>query len=164
MFDITNWIHSFFGAIHFFAAIIGLVTGTYALISKKGTKRHKLIGYIFAISLVLVNISALFIFDFNSGKFSVFHALIPVSLVCLIYGLLPMFKKKRKDDWQRKHIKGMTGAVLGLWAAGVTEYFVREIADGLSKNELILYTFLIAIPFVLLMAFVITYYIHYKKI
>lgn len=72
MIDINNWIHSIFGGIHVFFSIIGLITGAYILLAKKGTKIHKRSGYIFSIALLLVNISALFIYDFNEGEISVF--------------------------------------------------------------------------------------------
>jgi len=161
MVEISNWIHSPMGGVHTISATIGLLTGAYILLSPKGTKIHKQMGYVFCVAVVLVNASALFVYDFNGGKFSVFHYLIPVSLLCLGYGILPALKKKRSANWKNKHIKGMNGAALGLWAAGATEYFVREIASGLTKNELILYSFLISLPFVVLITLSITYYIHY---
>lgn len=157
--DITNWIHSPIGGVHFISSITGLATGAYILLTTKGTKRHNTMGYIFAISLLLVNISALFIYDFNNGSISVFHYLIPVSLFFLGYGIYPMLKNKRKLNSPNKHIIGMNGASLGLWAAGATEYFVRELSSGLSKEQLILYSFLISLPF----AFIITFNIIYFK-
>jgi len=162
MIDISNWVHSSFGWVHFTTSLIGLVTGAYILLVKKGTKIHKKIGYVFAVSLVLVNASALFIYDFNNGQISVFHYLIPVSLIFLIYGMAPMLRKKRNPNWRNKHIVGMNGAALGLWAAGATEYFVRELSSGLSKNELILYSFLISAPFAILITISITYNIKKK--
>lgn len=154
--DLSNWIHSTAGAIHFFFSLMGLVTGAYILLAPKGSKVHVYLGYIFAVSLILVNVSALFIYDFNSGRPSVFHYLIPVSLVFLIYGMYPMITKSRKKNRLNQHIIGMNGAALGLWAAGATEYFVRELAYGLSKGELIFYSFLISVPFAMLITVSIT--------
>lgn len=159
MIDLSKWIHSPIGAVHVISSLVGLVCGAYILLTKKGTKIHKRIGYVFAAALVLVNISALFIYDFNDGRASVFHCLIPVSLFFLIYGMYPMFTKKRNLN---QHIIGMNGAALGLWAAGATEYFVRELSQGLGKNELILYSFLISAPFAILIAVSIT--INIRKI
>ncbi len=156
MIDIANWIHSTFGGVHFVSSIIGLITGAYILLAKKGTNLHKKMGYVFAVALLLVNISALFIYDFNNGKISVFHYLIPVSLCFLIYGLYPMISKPRNKKSIYKHIIGMNGAALGLWAAGATEYFVRELSAGMTKNQLILYSFLISVPFAILITISIT--------
>ena len=155
--EINNWIHSITGGIHVITSIIGLLSGAYILVTKKGTAIHKIIGYVFTISLLIVNISALFIYDFNNGKASVFHYLIIVSLFFLLFGILPMLKKRRTQRRINNHIIGMNGAAIGLWAAGATEYFVRELADGLSKNELILYSFLISVPFAILITISITY-------
>ncbi len=80
MFEITNWIHSPQGSIHFISSLIGLITGAYLLIAKKGTRFHKRVGYLFSIFLVLVNLTALLIYDFNNGRVGPFHFLIPVSL------------------------------------------------------------------------------------
>jgi len=155
--DINNWVHSITGGIHVVFSIIGLITGGYILLARKGTGKHKKIGYVFSIALLIVNISALFIYDFNDGKISVFHFLIPVSLFFMIYGMYPMIIKSRKKNKLVRHIIGMNGAAIGLWAAGATEYFVRELSSGLNKNELILYSTLISIPFAILITISITY-------
>ena len=163
MIDITRWVHSMAGSFHLVAAVIGLLTGAYLLLALKGTIFHKRLGYVFSGALIVVNISALFIYDFNAGKPSIFHYLIFVSMFCLIYGLYPMFQKPAKPGRYRKHIKGMIGAALGLWAAGAPEYFVRELAQGLSGAQLITYSFLISAPFALLIGFSIWYHIHKTK-
>jgi len=162
MIDLSNWIHSTIGGVHFYSSVIGLFTGAYILLAKKGTTLHKRMGYVFAVALVGVNLSALFIYDFNQGRASVFHYLIPVSLFFLIFGLWPMIVKKKAKNRLNHHIIGMNGASLGLWAAGATEYFVRELSSGLNKGELILYSFLISTPFAILIAISITY--HLRKI
>jgi len=120
-------------------------------------------GYVFSVALICVNISALFIYDFNDGEISVFHYLIPVSLVFLIYGMYPMITKSKKKNKLIKPIMGMNGAALGLWAAGTTEYFVRELSSELTKNELIMYSTLISIPFAVLITVSITYNIKKLK-
>jgi uncharacterized membrane protein len=157
MIEISNWIHSPIGGIHVISSVIGLITGAFILLTKKATKIHRKTGYVFVVSLLLVNISALFIYDFNDGQISVFHYLIPVSLVFLLYGMYPMLIKSEKKNRLNKHIIGMNGAALGLWAAGATEYFVRELAFGLDKTQLILYSFLISVPFAILITVSITY-------
>ena len=164
MFEISNWVHSVMGGVHFSTAAIGLITGAYILVTQKGTRIHKFIGYVFAVSLVIVNVSALFIYDFNSGKPSVFHFLVPVSLFFLCYGIFPALRRKRNPNWKKRHIVGMNGAALGLWAAGTTEYFVRELASGLSRNELMLYSFLISTPYAILIAVSITYHLKRERL
>lgn len=157
MIEISNWVHSPIGGIHVISSVIGLFTGAFILLTKKGTNIHRKTGYVFAVSLLLVNISALFIYDFNDGNISVFHYLIPVSLIFLVYGMYPMLVKSGRKTRLNRHIIGMNGAALGLWAAGATEYFVRELSFGLNKTQLILYSFLISVPFAILITVSITY-------
>jgi uncharacterized membrane protein len=163
MIEISKWVHSTAGAFHVIMATTGLFTGAYLLLSAKGTKLHKSIGYVFVAALLIVNVSALFIYDFNHGKPSVFHYLIIVSLLCLFYGLYPMFKRPFVPGRIKQHFMGMTGAAIGLWAAGATEYFVRELAIGLNPAQLITYSFAISVPFALLITFTIWYHIHRTK-
>jgi uncharacterized membrane protein len=163
MIEISKWIHSTAGAFHVVMAITGLFTGAFLLLNAKGTKLHKAIGYLFSAALLIVNASALFIYDFNDGKPSVFHYLIIVSIFCLLYGLYPMFKRPFVPGRIKQHLKGMTGAALGLWAAGATEYFVRELASGLNSVQLITYSFAISVPFAVLVGWTIWYHVHRTK-
>ncbi len=157
MFDLTNWVHSFTGLLHFSSAVVGMLTGLIMLLSTKGTAIHKKAGYVFVVALLIVNISALFIYDFNDGSIGVFHFLIPVSLGFLLFGLIPMLGKRKPNAVMRHNI-GMNGAELGLWAAGATEYFVRELSYGLNPSQLIAYSFLISVPFAVLITFSIIYH------
>ena len=157
MFELSNWVHSFAGAIHVLFSVIGLFSGAWIIATRKGTYIHKYVGYTFALALLTVNLSALFIYDFNQGKVSVFHYLIPLSLCFLIYGMYPVIFGDKKKHLNR-HIIGMIGAVYGLYAAGATEYFVRELAQGLTKNELMVYSFIISAPFGILITASIIYF------
>jgi uncharacterized membrane protein len=144
--DISNWVHSFAGGVHFVCSIIGMIAGVFVLLRRKGTRAHRLVGYAFVVCLLGVNLTALFIYDFNDGAPGVFHFLIPVSLFFLLFGFLPM-RGRRKANALNRHIIGMIGAVYGLFAAGATEYFVREMAEGLGPNALIIWSFVISTPF-----------------
>jgi uncharacterized membrane protein len=163
MINLSNWIHSVAGAFHVIMAFVGLLTGAYLLLAHKGTIIHKKIGYLFTIALITVNISALFIYDFNHGKASIFHYLIIVSMFFLIFGLYPMLLKNKKKGRIKQHFTGMIGAALGLWAAGATEYFVRELSKGLNAVQLILYSFAISLPFGILIGWSIWHFVHRTK-
>lgn len=160
MLDISNWVHSVSGGLHFTCSVVGMLSGIFVLFNTKGTRLHRNAGFVFVAALLGVNLTALFIYDFNNGVISVFHFLIPVSLFFLGFGIIPMFGKRRPSALNR-HIIGMNGAVLGLWAAGATEYFVREMAFGLGKGELISYSFLISVPFAVAITLSIIY--HQRK-
>jgi len=162
MIELSNWVHSLAGGFHFVCSVVGMLSGMFVLLKVKGTAIHRKTGYVFVAALIGVNLSALFIYDFNDGSISVFHFLIPISLFFLGFGIFPMIGKRRPSAINR-HIIGMNGAVIGLWAAGATEYFVREMVIGLNlnKSELISYSFLISVPFAIAITFSIVY--HQRK-
>ncbi|MDC8830859.1 hypothetical protein [Alteromonas gilva] len=157
MIDLSNWIHTTVGGVHVFASFVGLATGAWVIAGKKGTRLHKCMGYTFAGALLLVNGSAMFIYGFNQGSPSVFHLLVPVSLFFLAFGLYPMLFGNKSISLNR-HIIGMTAAVYGLYAAGATEFFVREMAQGLGPEQLILFSFMISVPFAVAITVSIIYF------
>lgn len=164
MITISNWIQSFQGMIHAIFAVVGLLSGAYLLIATKGSRLHFYIGRVFGVSLLIVNFSALFIYDFNDGRVGPFHFLIPVSLFFLLFGWIPMLRKKKSENYISRHIIGMIGASLGLWAAGATEYYFREmVTEGMSKGNQILNSFFISLPFAFLITILITIYINRQK-
>lgn len=58
----------------------------------------------------------------------------------------------------------MIGASLGLWAAGATEYYMREmVTAGMSKEMQIFNSFLISLPFAILITILITYHLRQLK-
>ncbi len=60
--------------IHAFAAIFALLIGASQLILRKGTKRHRAIGYIWTTIMIIVAASSLFINDIRMiGPFSLIH-------------------------------------------------------------------------------------------
>ena len=65
MFELSNWMHSLIGGIHFLCSVVGMLSGMFVLLRLKGTQIQKTIGYVFVVALVGVNLSALFIYDFN---------------------------------------------------------------------------------------------------
>lgn len=111
------------GMIHLFVSIIALITGLSVLVMTKGTKRHKLIGYIYAISMILLNLTAFMIYKLF-GKFGIFHWCAIASCLTLFAGLYPVLTKKSKN-YLLKHFNFMYWSVIGLYAALMAEVFAR---------------------------------------
>lgn len=116
--------HSLEGVLHFSSSILGLILGLGILFLKPGSKIHKLSGYVFIPTLVIVNISALFIHELGV-RFGPFHYIIPFSLFYLGRGVYPFIFNVEKSKRLKMHIKGMVGASLGLWAAFFAEFVAR---------------------------------------
>lgn len=70
--------------IHAFAAIAAFVIGAYVLFNKKGDARHKLLGRIWVVLMVVVAITSFFIWTIRLlGPFSPIHILSLVTFVSL---------------------------------------------------------------------------------
>lgn len=103
--------------IHMGVAIGALCLGGYLMLSRKGTRIHKLIGRVFALLMVVTAISAIFIRAINEGSFSWIHIFVPITFI----GLYQAISAIRKGDIKahRRHVKGLFfGALLipGLFA------------------------------------------------
>ncbi|PQJ79277.1 DUF2306 domain-containing protein [Polaribacter porphyrae] len=114
-------INSSIGLIHTIFAILSMVFGTMVLLNKKGTKKHKRVGYYYVISMLIVNVTAFMIYNF--GRISMFHFFAAASLITTIIGVLAAIRKKK--NWLRKHFYFMSWSVVGLYCAFWAEIGVR---------------------------------------
>ena len=115
---IGDWI----GGLHLLSSILAMIFGGVILLSQKGTKRHKLIGYAYSLNMFIVLVTALFIYRLF-GRFGPFHIIAIVGFFYLIIGLLPaLFRSK---SWIKKHVYFMYWSVVGLYAAFFAEVAVR---------------------------------------
>lgn len=111
------------GFIHFVSAIVALCSGTTVLALKKGTQKHRKIGYVYAVSMIVVNITAFMIYRLFGG-FGVFHIAAVVSLITIIGGMIPILLRK-PESWLSLHLSCMYWSVMGLYAAFASEIFTR---------------------------------------
>jgi uncharacterized membrane protein len=79
---------------HVVAASSALVVGAAVLLLPKGTHTHRVIGTVYVLALVLVNVAALSLH--RESAFGVFHALAVVSLATLAVGLSPSFSARER--------------------------------------------------------------------
>lgn len=118
-----NIVSSTTGFIHLVVSVIALITGLWVLCSPKGTKRHKQIGYLYALSMALLNLTAFMIYKLY-GKFGIFHWLAVVSSITLVIGIYPVIRKKAKN-YLLTHFSFMYWSVIGLYCAFAAEVFSR---------------------------------------
>ena len=78
---------------HVVAAFSALGAGAAVLLMPKGTQIHRVIGTVYVLALVVVNVAALSLH--REDTFGVFHALGVVSLVTIAVGLSPLLVGKR---------------------------------------------------------------------
>lgn len=119
-----NIISSPIGLVHVIFATLALLTGTIVLLQTKGTTLHKRIGYVYVISMLLMNATAFGIYRLFGG-FGVFHVLAIVSLFALFGGMYPILNRKKVKNWYLQHLEVMGWSIVGLYAAFVAEVGVR---------------------------------------
>lgn len=139
--------------IHILSSIVALATGAMVLLAAKGTVFHKRAGYVFAIGLLLVNASAMCMYNLT-GTFNFLHVFVLISLLSLFYGMWPVLRRK-SENWLSRHVRGMTGAVLGVWAAGFTELTVRLLPSLLAPKQIIGVAIGVGVVFFFLIGFLI---------
>lgn len=120
----NNIIHDSLGAFHVMVAGLALISGTIVLIVKKGSKRHKQIGYFYAFNMLLVNLTAFGIYRLWGG-FGIFHVAAIIGLLTLVAGMLPIMLKKPRRSYIGLHFSFMYWSVMGLYAALVSETLTR---------------------------------------
>ena len=101
---------------HVLAAVSALLVGAAVLLLPKGTHTHRVIGTVYVLALVLVNVAALSLHRENT--FGVFHALAVASLVTIAVGLSPLLLGKRSPPVIATHAYCMAWSYAGLVAAG----------------------------------------------
>lgn len=67
--------------LHALAALISLAAGLTVLVMRKGTARHRLVGWIFVVAMALTALSSAFIT--SNGRFSAIHLLSILTIVSL---------------------------------------------------------------------------------
>lgn len=75
----------FLGWTHTAAAVASLVAGAAVLLTRKGTRRHRQLGWAYVVSMLLLNATALLIYRLV-GRIGFFHAGAVFSLVTVVVG------------------------------------------------------------------------------
>lgn len=93
------------------------------ILNVKGNSIHKKVGYLYVISMILTNLTA--IFTQSLFVFGPFHFLAVFSLLTVLFGMAwPLFLRENKN-WLYWHFQAMSWSYVGLWAAFVSEIAVR---------------------------------------
>ena len=150
------------GLIHLIVSIIALITGLFVLITTKGTKTHKQIGYVYSISMILVNLTAFMIYKLY-GKFGIFHWFAVISCLTLFAGLYPVLRKKSKN-YLLAHFNFMYWSVVGLYCAFMAEIFSRLPKIILTETGEPMTAFYkgVGIGIGVVMTIAVTFFIKYK--
>ena len=112
--------------LHLIAAILAVGLGAANLALAKGTRRHRLMGWIWIALMLAVCLSSFAIRDRNDGAFSWIHILSVWVLFCMF---MAIFNIRRKNI--RGHAGFMIGTMTGAMAAGIYAFAPERFIAGL---------------------------------
>lgn len=112
------------GQLHLAAALLALATGGWVVLRPKGTTIHRRVGWVYAVSMLIMNGTALLIYRLT-GRFGPFHVAALASLATLIAGIIPAWRRRPVGNWIEHHYYWMAYSYLGLLAAAVAETATR---------------------------------------
>ncbi len=106
------------GTAHWLSALLALTVGAVVVLSQKGTRAHRRLGWIYLVAMIWLNATALLIYDLFGG-FGPFHWMALASLLTLAGGYVAA--RRRRRGWIRMHGELMGWSYVGLVAAAVAE-------------------------------------------
>ena len=112
------------GWLHTACAVVALASGATVLVRRKGTRSHRRIGWVYVVSMIAANSTALMIYRL-SGRFGPFHGAALFSLATLVGGMLPAIRRRPPGRWVEHHYYWMTYSYAGLAAAAASEAATR---------------------------------------
>jgi uncharacterized membrane protein len=110
--------------LHIVNSTLALLFGFCIFLVAKGTRQHKFFGYGYVISMALLNISALFIYNLT-GRMGPFHIAAIFSFITLVAGFIPVWRRKPAKLWLEYHYQFMSWCYAGLVAAALSEALTR---------------------------------------
>lgn len=122
--NLENFITNNTGLVHFIASLFALLFGTLILVLPKGTTKHKAIGRLYGLTMLVVLITAFMTYRLF-GKWGIFHWTAVISSLTLIAGLYPIFTKRPTKQYLSLHFSFMYWSVIGVYGAFVSETLVR---------------------------------------
>lgn len=125
---------SLLGLLHLVAAFAAITSGALVLLLPgKGGRRHRLLGWTWVASMLVLNATALAIYRLFGG-FGPFHAMALASLLGVLAGVLSGSRARRsrlqrtpadRSTWVARHYYWMTFSYAGLIAAFASETITR---------------------------------------
>ncbi len=111
------------GWLHIACAIAAMVSGAVVVLRPKGTRSHRAIGWIYALNMLGLNVTALMIYRLFGG-FGPFHVAAVASLITLLAGIYFVVVRPT-NNWLALHYSLMSWSYVGLLAAAASEVGTR---------------------------------------
>jgi|SRR5580698_246608 uncharacterized membrane protein len=122
------------GWVHVIACIVALIAGGWNLVGRKGTRRHILMGRVYVVSMLVLNLSAFAIYKFDIAHFrpfqagpnvfGFFHWLAVAGIVLVLVGAYAA-RHQSRAFWAYVHPIAMALSYYDLVGGGINEVFAR---------------------------------------
>lgn len=107
---------------HTFLGAVALAAGAWNLMTPKGTRQHRLVGWVYVGSMAGLILTSFAIFDLFGG-FGPFHALSLVSGTTLALAMYFPLRREHFDNWLEHHYMWITWSYVGLVMATGSHLF-----------------------------------------
>jgi uncharacterized membrane protein len=126
-------IHSTLGLLHVITALVALLSGLVIFSRRKAGRLHKVLGYVYSVSMLAMLVTALSIYQLT-GSFNLLHGFAILSTLQLSRGFYHAISRKPQRAWLGPHYEWMVGSYIGLSAALVAESSTRFLLPLLKGH------------------------------
>jgi uncharacterized membrane protein len=112
------------GLVHTALGTAALLLGLALFSTAKGTARHRRLGQLYVTRMVLLNLTALFIYELF-GRVGPFHFAALFSITTVVAGFVPALLRRPRGGWIEIHALTLSWSYVGLVAAFLAEVAVR---------------------------------------
>lgn len=114
----TPWVRDVALAVHLATVIPAIPLGTYVILSRKGGKRHKLLGKIWLTLMFVTAIATIFIRNLNGGQFSWIHLFTLLTFIAVPQAIISA--RQGRIEAHKKHLRNFFIGALVI--AGLTAF------------------------------------------
>jgi uncharacterized membrane protein len=122
--EFSMTLDAWFGSLHYYSALVALLTGSWVLSKPKGTPLHRQVGLAYVLSMGVMLISAFLTYRLF-GHFGMFHWLSVIASLTLFAGMYPLWSARSIRNARLKHLQFMYWSVIGLYMGLAAEVFTR---------------------------------------
>lgn len=114
----TPWVRDFALTVHLVTVIPAIPLGTYVMVSRKGSRQHKMLGKIWLSLMFITAVSTIFIRNVNGGQFSWIHMFTLLTMIAVPQAIISA--RQGKIEAHKKHLRNFfIGALI---IAGLTSF------------------------------------------